>query len=608
MGRYSLIYEKSPPPFVFQYESFPLAIGLTSAMHGTQSYSIQLQVILRYWDTKEIVTDPLSLEVVPLDQNGLVLSRKVQTCQMLCHLGRMSDGRSAYLEVMAHNADYESAISPPICVVREKLTITHEPPEIWFKDEGGREKCMQLKLKLEAASGRQREDRIVPLDIQLYYESGERVSSQRILRLFPDLQPNMVNGSAVISFRIDDVSKNHQGQSFMLLIGPNFTDHPNMFRDIAPVKSAPIAIRSKRNKRKLIAQTNGTHTNLSSQYQPRTQKPLLSNQKSLSINKSFMQSHAEPEEHIHLRSMDALSTHASRGLNENVNSNTNQAKSSLPGEWNVIGFEVYANGTMNCNRPIYRCNHCHRLIDSDRRNAQSLMDPSIHERNCLFLQENEAYPSPIDQNGGKDCEMNGFRSISDTVKHSFRVLEERDLAHVTQSTPEDSSSNPVKRLISSVQTNISPDTLEATQSGHGIKEPIVYQTPKCLEMETQMQWQQNVGPQTSEELVHYILAQMYCNVLNQNIGFPSFDVNQQLVGFYQETHVDCMTQMVFYPLTHVCVTESEKNYLIQLFQQAFHANAPSLHTLSDYEHNLVLLRENALMFHWNLSISSLMMP
>ncbi|CCI48321.1 unnamed protein product [Albugo candida] len=609
MGRYSLIYEKSPPPFVFQYESFPLAIGLTSAMHGTHPYSVQLQVILRYWDTKEIVTDPLSLEVVPLDQNELVLSREVKICQLICHLGRLPEGQSTYLEVMAHNADFESAISPPICVVKEKLVISHEPPELWFKDEGGREKCMQIKIKLQAAPGRKCENRIIPLDIQLYYESGERVSSQRILRLFPDLQPNMVSGSTVISFRIDDVSKNHQGQSFMLLIGPDVNDHPNMFRDIAPVKSTPIAIRSKRNKRRLLTQANGAVKNLSARFHPRSQKSLIMIQKSMPYNTSFPQNRPESDEHLNHRPKEAQPARLSKNAAfSSVDANPHQQNSSDSSvEWSIIGYQVYPNGNMNCERPIYRCNHCHRLIDSDRRKAQALADPAIHEKDCLLVKAAEVFPSSIDRNGNKSCEINGFRPYSDAVDSSFRIMEEREFsAQMTHSTTTVSPSNPVKRFINSVQNNSVSDAIDSTQRWYGIHEPIVHTPSKITKMETQLQWKQNSEAQESEDLVYYILAQMYCNVVQQSIGFPSFDSDQQLIGFYQETHVDCMTQVIFYPLAQVCITEEERIYLLQLFQQAYQVNAPSLHKLSNYEYNLVLLRENALMYYWSLSVSSLL--
>lgn len=98
----------------------------------------------------------------------------------------------------------------------------------------------------------------IPLDVRLLYESGNPVLNQSILRLFPDMRPNMSRGRVTVSFRIDDVSKNHQGQSFIVEISPDKQESSSMFQDIAPARTSIIAIRSKRNKRKLIAGTRAS--------------------------------------------------------------------------------------------------------------------------------------------------------------------------------------------------------------------------------------------------------------------------------------------------------------------------------------------------------------
>lgn len=46
-------------------------------------------------------------------------------------------------------------------IVKEKLVIVQQPPDVWFKDEGGREKCMTVSLVLEPAPGAFVEDRVV---------------------------------------------------------------------------------------------------------------------------------------------------------------------------------------------------------------------------------------------------------------------------------------------------------------------------------------------------------------------------------------------------------------------------------------------------------------
>ena len=55
--------------------------------------------------------------------------------------------------------------------------------------------------------------RHVPLKIALLYASGQYVQNQSILKISPDCKLMFgEDGSTLIKFRIDDISKNHQGQ------------------------------------------------------------------------------------------------------------------------------------------------------------------------------------------------------------------------------------------------------------------------------------------------------------------------------------------------------------------------------------------------------------
>lgn len=102
--------------------------------------------------------------------------------------------------------------------------------------------------------------------MRLLYESGNPVVNQSILRLFPDMRPNMSRGRVSVSFRIDDVSKNHQNQSFVLEVAPELQTSSRMFQDIAPTRSSVVAVRSKRNKRKLA----GAHAAPATRASPRS--------------------------------------------------------------------------------------------------------------------------------------------------------------------------------------------------------------------------------------------------------------------------------------------------------------------------------------------------
>ena len=76
-------------------------------------------------------------------------------------------------------------------------------------------------MSLEDGSGSKIKDRPVQLKCLLRYaESGMPVTNQNVLRIWTDSHDKkpsikLYKGSLAIKARVEDVSKNHQGQSFM---------------------------------------------------------------------------------------------------------------------------------------------------------------------------------------------------------------------------------------------------------------------------------------------------------------------------------------------------------------------------------------------------------
>ena len=138
----------------------------------------------------------------------------------------------------------------PIQIVNAKLSVDDKNwPYVWFKDEGGKDKCIEAKVSLLDRNGKIVKKRRVPLDITLVYDNelSTKVMKQEKLRLFAyqySIDPK--KGECTVRFRIDDVSKNHQGFDFRLHISP---DASETF-DIAPTYTPKICVRSKRKKRK----------------------------------------------------------------------------------------------------------------------------------------------------------------------------------------------------------------------------------------------------------------------------------------------------------------------------------------------------------------------
>ncbi|GMF40955.1 unnamed protein product [Phytophthora fragariaefolia] len=342
------------------------------------------------------------------------------------------DGRNFCLEVCSADADTESVFSASVNVVKEKLQVVTQPPDVWFKDEGGREKCMTVALTLVPAPGAYLEDRVVPLDVRLLYESGNTVLNQSILRLFPDMRPNMTHGRVTISFRIDDVSKNHQGQSFMLEIGPEQQDGSSMFQDIAPTRTSVIAIRSKRNKRKLNAQAAAAAAAAASgvygmrasprsvagtprtpymnmggaqnspqgmsgggmMIEPHPQRARKYMATSSGMGYGIIQQQQQPQQPMSSMSWSSHLMQPNASAVSPMPPQTpqnQQAPVQTPGasaatspgavEWALGGFEIHPDGSMNTARPIYRCPQCRRLNDVDMLAAGPALS---HSPQCVF--------------------------------------------------------------------------------------------------------------------------------------------------------------------------------------------------------------------------------
>ncbi len=136
-------------------------------------------------------------------------------------------------------------------IVRYKLSVFSEwDSDVFYKDEGGKEKCLRVRVKLCDQNGEIIRGTHLPLRLRLLYDDKDSnvvLKQNETLRLLGSTKHfiDPENGEAVVKFRIEDVSKNHQGLKFKLEVSP---DEKRM-KDIAPGTSESVIVRSKRNKR-----------------------------------------------------------------------------------------------------------------------------------------------------------------------------------------------------------------------------------------------------------------------------------------------------------------------------------------------------------------------
>lgn len=142
------------------------------------------------------------------------------------------------------------AATNPITCVRHKLVISESntQPYIWYKDEGAKDKCIKVLVKLIDSNKNIVKERNVPLAVTLVYSSGQTVQPATVLSIFNDKdKPLMISatGSELVKFRVNEVSRNHRKQLFHLLVAPD-TNQDSSLGDVSPATSVAFEVKSKR--------------------------------------------------------------------------------------------------------------------------------------------------------------------------------------------------------------------------------------------------------------------------------------------------------------------------------------------------------------------------
>ena len=166
----------------------------------------------------------------------------------------------------------------PFVVISQRLKIAGEVPNLWYKDEGGRDKSIDLRVELCNKLGMHKL-RDVPLLVTLHYDthgypqalahakigSGTGANALQLLQMARASDPIVRHGVASVRLRINDVSKNHMTHAFIVKIAPNTLKDPELM-DIAAAYSTPITVKSKRNnpkKKKVKKSSNGVGVSVS---------------------------------------------------------------------------------------------------------------------------------------------------------------------------------------------------------------------------------------------------------------------------------------------------------------------------------------------------------
>lgn len=380
-------------PFVNQW--YNIQLFLTDSKKAfKKDWSVPIQVDLLYEDGTP-VSQPNCLEISPSTPptfNGdgcLTLNlRFTQTSQWHENRAfslRFSIAHLPLPRIIGSNEPLPSAtlsmlhsIAPcsidGFTVVKYRIKIDTQPPLNWYKDEGGRDKCMSVRGVLIDENDRPVTGQEVPLKVTLCYEQSDQsngseptqVMNQSILR-FAEGSAQKVDtaGKIEVKARIEEVSKNHQKQAFLFKISPDVHVSPAN-SDIAPAYTTAVTVLSKRNKRRKKDEHYTPLLNpMSMSMTPSLHSPLSTlARQSVAMQPPALPTDLRPSVPLTnaLQAINNWCQYVIRGLN------------SL--EWQHVGFEITENGDVHLQRPLHRCPSCWTYKDSIR--------PAQHNEKCML--------------------------------------------------------------------------------------------------------------------------------------------------------------------------------------------------------------------------------
>jgi hypothetical protein len=214
-------------------------------------------------------------------QQGLTQKQLFITCKVV---GKVSPSEKVNLciclSLHCNNFQVTHVYTSAVHLVNYKLYVQpKEWEEAWYKDEGGRDKGIVAQIELHNANGTLATGIRAPIRLALRYGDLQSTSvrNQDLLRILghPKQFIDPDTGTASIRFRIEDVSKNHQGQDFKVAISVD----SSRFADIAPTYTPAVSVRSKRTKRQRMSATlvdTSSNTSAKSNIEERKKPPITS--------------------------------------------------------------------------------------------------------------------------------------------------------------------------------------------------------------------------------------------------------------------------------------------------------------------------------------------
>ena len=560
-----LVVRKQPPGFVYPNERFELEFAIDGGSSSSASPPTDVEVLASIININPTsIASECSLEVIAAPR--ISPSRKTGTIKCFIRSPRVSRRHGCSMQIHLRVNDDSRGIAPcttrTICLVNSKILVSMtsdwtESPYTWFKDEGGRDKCMEGDVTLWNERNENVKESLL-LDLTLCYDGDNKVavSKQELLRRIGAeqmLQIDESTGSAKIRFRVEDVSKNHQRQNFVVKISPAKAT----IRDIAPAFTPPVSVRSKRSRHK---QKQGLARPSPPDPQPELSPPSDSGRRSSSLSEIGGFEGLDP-----IRLRNAVQAIV-RWADDVVNSLSWM-------QWKFIGYEHRPDGSVDFNRPLHNFPNpnptiervlalYHDSVRFDLGYLQGAVEQNTSTRSGASAPVRaSAYTAPTSQSTqsvGGQIQTPSFASGMGSQHFSPSADYGRfPVPHQQQTQP------------------YNPFFFPGQPQAHGAQ-------PAPRE-ESPVDDRKVASTIDRESEVEFVLAKQYKSVrTGEPLGFPAFSADHEILGFYRESSTGVGASH-FDPIQRHDFQPADKHDARKILEEAIISKSRVVHARKDWE-------------------------
>ncbi|GKY96617.1 hypothetical protein MPSEU_000621300 [Mayamaea pseudoterrestris] len=626
------------------------------------------------------------IEIVNKEHSDSGNNRKIHKlqCKVMLQTGAATQNiyEVAFQIRLSLDAQATPVLTRPLTLVQAKLRIqtTPEWSSIWFKDEGGRDKCMEFYVELDVADGESKSQLLqnhrLALSLTLCYASTDndhatpvRVMNQDVLRVIgaeKRLQIDKNTETARIRFRIEDVSKNHQGQDFVLRVVADeskytINQHTNLV--VAPTYTPAVSVRSKRNKRQRTS-LDGTHMGQSHSFAA-ADATRASTPSTAAAAVGLYAHVAAVDQHQPLPLNDG--NHNAEVVLEAMHGVVKWADEVYHGlhslQWQVLGYARNEDGNPDFGHPYHSMYNPNTFInrmratysettrkqlqvleqalcpsslsmtgrpggsimspqphDSTYWMPQSAMHPLPHLMNPLPLHHrpqqpvhemNYEYPNQVPPRGyygGQGVRSNlqppGMPDARFDEPMPMQQQQQQQQPPPQQQAPTWHSHQPPHLLQQRSLTRMSMDQAERQQAGAATS-PLTASSPEKPRLETTRD-AVNHGEVVvvAAEQVEYVLAKQYKSLTTrQKLGFPAYSLDKKLLGFFTSSNKSSgANQFVSLSQLDDFASSDAQQQATDILQEAIDLKSDILYCLSDWG-SLGNMLDRVFVYEWSKDIS-----